>query len=474
MELGEKLLAKIRPVILCGGSGTRLWPVSREEYPKQFVPLFDGISLFAKTLNRVNDRTHYAPPLIISNIAHKFHITSILKTLGVTDAIILLEPYSRNTAAPAIIAALHEIDSEPGTLHLVMPSDHIIDDEIAFHDAITRACTLAAEDIVLFGIAPTHPATGYGYILADGNMKIAKFHEKPAVEQAQEFIEKGALWNSGIFLYAPSLLLKEAKLYDQVHLEKCKQALAEATRDPYNSHCLLLGGEAYAEMQSPAFDTLIMENTTHGAVVKCEMGWSDVGSWQAMYEVSGKDTAGNSTTDDAIIKDTTNCYIHSEGRKIAVLGMDNCMIIDTPDALLIAPLSRAEEVKTLVAAVKTKYEAVVREHHFHPRPWGTYEIVARGKNFLVKQIIVWPGRSLSEQKHTYRSEHWMIVEGTAQVMCDGKEEIISVNQPFFIPIGSRHRLRNPGKTDLRMIEIQSGDYIGEDDITRFEDMYGRV
>ena len=475
-----ELSVKIRPVILSGGSGTRLWPISRRQHPKQFASLMGKESLFAATIMRVADRNQYEAPIVVGNSEHKFFILEALDALGITDATVLLEPLGRNTAAAAIVAALYDIEQKSDALHLVMPSDHLVADTDAFHRAIATAATQATQGkLVLFGITPDYPETGYGYIMPGKAMgsgpvqKIDRFHEKPDVVKAKGLLEKGALWNSGMFLYSPALLCTEADKLAQEHYEKCRAALFQAQRDSYG-RCIILGEDAYSRMESHPFDTLIMEQTDNGTVLPCTMGWNDIGSWQALWKIADKDKAGNVLSGAVVIKDVKDSYIRSEGPAVAVLGMEDCMVIATKDAVMVAPCSRSQEIKDLLAVVESSHTEIANAHTCIPRPWGTYENITQGKNFKVKHIVVKPGRSLSLQMHHHRAEHWIVVLGTARVECDGMEKLIFPNQSIFIPQGAQHRLTNPGKVNLELIEVQSGEYLEEDDIVRFDDMYGRV
>jgi mannose-1-phosphate guanylyltransferase/mannose-6-phosphate isomerase len=466
---------KIRPIILSGGSGTRLWPVSRRRQPKQFVPLIGSDNLFSLTLKSVANRADFAPPMIIGNIEHKFFILDTLDELGVADAIVLLEPIGRNTAAAAITAAFADPESE--TLHLVMPSDHVVANQEAFHDAIGKAVIAASKyTFVLFGIKPTNPETGYGYIrtgdaIGDGVFRIASFKEKPDGPTAKELIADGALWNSGIFLYAPRTLMEEAAILAPELTAHCRLAFQSALKD---GRCITLDTTTYKAMISAPFDRVIMERTAHGTVIPCDMGWSDVGSWQSMWQLSNKDSHGNFSVGNVITKDVTGSYIRSDGPAVAVLGIDNISVIATKDAVLVAPRNRSQDIKCLLSVVESGSPTLATEHSRVNRPWGTYEGLAQGVNFQVKHIIVKPGRSLSLQKHYHRAEHWVVVAGTAKVECDEVEKILAPNESTYIPLGAVHRLSNPGKADLHLIEVQSGDYLGEDDIVRLEDNYGRI
>lgn len=470
--------AKVRPVILSGGSGTRLWPISRQQFPKQFAHLLGDMTLFEATLRRVSDRNRYAAPLIVGNREHKFFILEALAHLGITDATVLLEPMGRNTAAAAVTAAMEDAASETPLLHLVMPSDHIVTQQQAFDDAVAAAASVALDGkLVLFGITPDRPETGFGYIvpgaaLPGSNVRaIALFREKPNHAGALELMKQGALWNSGMFLYAPQTLLKEVATLAPQHATLCREALEGATT---HGQCRELAEAPYKALDNAPFDTLIMERTSDGSVIPCSMGWSDVGSWQALWEVAEKTEGENTLIGPVVAKDVSSSYIRSQGPVVAVMGMENCMVVATKDAVLVAPSSRSQEVKTLLSTVEESHAHLAVSHVKVPRPWGTYEGIAEGKNFLVKHIVVLPGRSLSLQMHHHRAEHWIVVAGTAKTECNGVEKMVYPNESIFIPRGATHRLSNPGKADLQIIEVQSGDYLGEDDIVRFEDVYGRV
>ncbi len=468
----------IRPVILSGGSGTRLWPISRQQFPKQFAHLMGDMTLFEATLKRVADRTRYTAPLIVGNIEHKFFILDELARLKITDATILLEPMGRNTAAAAIVSALYDESVGDNTLHLVMPSDHIVTDPKAFDAAVAEAAPIAATGkLVLFGISPDHPETGYGHIIPGAQIAGSKvrvidmFREKPDHAGALALMEQGALWNSGMFLYSPAALLAEAHTLAPEHVALCKESLEKAED---SRGCKELAASAYTPLKNSPFDTLIMERTQHGSVLPCSMGWSDVGSWQALWEVSEKSADQNALIGPVFAHDVKSSYIRSEGPAVAVMGMEDCMVIATKDAVLVAPSNRSQDVKKLLASVEESHAHLAMSHMKVPRPWGTYEGIAEGKNFLVKHIVVLPGRSLSLQMHHHRAEHWIVVAGTAKTECDGVEKMVYPNESIYIPRGAKHRLSNPGKADLQIIEVQSGDYLGEDDIVRFDDIYGRV
>ena len=466
---------RVRPVILSGGSGTRLWPVSRQRQPKQFMPLLGRECLFASAVRLTVEMPGFAPPLVVGSAEHKFLILDILEQMNVAFLPPLLEPEGRNTSAAALVAALAETEAD--VLHLVRPSDHIIADEAAFAEVVKNAAPEAAKGaFVLFGITPTHPETGYGYILPGGKVDahvrvISSFKEKPDEKTAEALIAKGALWNSGIFLYSPRSLISETETLAPELLAQCRAALKDAKQD---MGCVMLDAAAYSPMENQPFDRVIMERTKRGMVVPCNMGWSDVGSWHALWQLATKDDQFNICSGPVISRDVTNSYIRSDGPTVAAMGLDNVMIIATKDAVLVAPRARSQDVKTIVDDIRKDHPAMTIDHPRVMRPWGSYESIAQGQNFQVKQIIVRPGRSLSLQMHHHRAEHWVVVAGTAKTECDGVEKLVFPNESVYIPKGSKHRLSNPGKADLHLIEVQSGDYLGEDDIVRFADNYGRT
>jgi mannose-1-phosphate guanylyltransferase/mannose-6-phosphate isomerase len=467
---------KIRPIILSGGSGTRLWPVSRTKAPKQFVPLIGEENLFTATLRSIADTKMYAPPFIVGNAEHKFLIHDALDAARVTAASVVLEPVGRNTAAAAIVAALAETDSD--ILHLVRPSDHIISDAKAWNAALARAVPAAESGLItLFGIEPDYAETGYGYIAPgkassfDGVAIIASFKEKPDAKTAETLIKDGALWNSGIFLYSPQALIEEARKLAPDLLKNIQQSLEKAQSDERG---VTLDNAVYATLPSEPFDRVIMERTTQGAVVACSMGWNDVGSWEALWQTGSKNEHGNVTTGSVVTLDTENSYIRSEGPTVAVLGMQDVAVVATKDCVLVTPRARTQDVKPLVAAIQKSSPDLAQDHPRARRPWGAYETVARGSHFQVKHITVLPGRSLSLQMHHHRAEHWIVVAGTAMVECDDVQKLVFPNESVYIPKGSKHRLTNPGMVELHLIEVQSGDYLGEDDIIRFADNYGRT
>ena len=470
----------IYPVILSGGSGTRLWPMSRTLYPKQLLRLLGADSLLQQTVRRIGDRNSFARPLLIANEEHRFIIAEQLREIGAAPRALLLEPVGRNTAPAACVAALALIESEPDPLMLLMPSDHIIEDVAAFTDAVERATAAArGGSLVSFGITPERPETGYGYIRrgaafcnTEGVFKIAQFVEKPGPEQAQAYLASGEyLWNGGIFLFSARLLLDELERLRPDILAACQRALTEANRD---ADFVRLGNEAFTACSAVSIDYAVMEHTQHAAVVPVAMGWNDVGSWDALWEIGIKDPDGNSIAGNVVAEDTRNCYLRSEAGLLATIGIEDLVVVVTGDAVMLAPRNRSQEVRQLVARLvrerREEAEALPTVH----RPWGTYRSLHNGHRVQVKHIMVNPGGRLSLQLHHHRAEHWIVVHGTAKIRRGQEEMILTEDQSTYIPLGTAHRLENPGKIPLHLIEVQSGSYLGEDDIIRLEDSYGRI
>ena len=469
----------IHPVILSGGSGTRLWPMSRTLYPKQLLSLLGRDSLLQQTVRRVTDRQSFGSPLLVANEEHRFIIAEQLREISAVPRGLLLEPVGRNTAPAACIAALALTETEPDPLMLVMPSDHTIGDPAAFAGAIERAAAAArAGALVSFGIAPQRAETGYGYIRrggeldgAEGVFAVAEFVEKPGPEQAQAYLASGEhSWNSGIFLFPARVYLDELERLRPDMVAACRNALATAQRD---SDFVRLGREAFAACDSDSIDYAVMEHTRRAAVVPVSMGWSDVGSWDALWEMGAKDQHGNSMEGNVVAEETRNCYLRSEAGLVAAIGIEDLVVVATADAVMVAPRNRTQDVKKLVARlVKDRRDEADALPTVH-RPWGTFTSLHNGHRVQVKHIMVKPGGKLSLQMHHHRAEHWVVVQGTARIRRGDQEMMLSEDQSTYIPIGTAHRLENPGKIPLHLIEVQSGSYLGEDDIIRLEDSYGR-
>ena len=472
---------RISPVIMCGGSGTRLWPLSRAQFPKQFLPLVNETSMLQDTMARLPAK-HQAP-VFICNEDHRFLVAEQVKQVNCQQATILLEPQGRNTAPAVALAALNALSVNEDALLLVLAADHVINDTEKFHQAIDVATTVALQGkLVTFGIVPTHAETGYGYIkqgaeqVGDGKgngvYQVAQFVEKPNAETAQNYLECGDyLWNSGMFLFKASRYLEELEKFRPDILKSCQEAMVKVEKDldftrPDN--------EAFLQCADESIDYAVMEKTEDAVVVPLDAGWSDVGSYSALWEVCQQDAQQNVIKGDVIAHDTSNSYLHSQNKLIATLGVDNLVVIDTPDAVLIADKDKVQNVKEIVNELKAQQRPEAKLHREVYRPWGKYDSVDNGERFQVKRITVNPGAKLSVQMHHHRAEHWIVVSGTAKVTLDGETILLSENQSSYIPIGVVHALENPGKVPLEMLEVQSGSYLGEDDIVRFEDRYGRV
>lgn len=472
-------MSKIVPVILSGGSGSRLWPLSRKALPKQLLALAGERTMIQETAARAMDKD-FAAPLVIAGQEHRFLIAEQLRAAGIAHGGIILEPVGRNTAPAAAIAALRIAEDDADALILLMPSDHVVADRAAFHAAVTVAARAAdAGALVTFGIQPTGPETGYGYIKsaaplkdAPGAFAIERFVEKPDCAAAEGYLASGDYyWNSGMFLFRAGVFLDELARLQPRMLDACKDALAHAHRD---MDFIRLGEPAFVACPSDSIDYAVMEHAKNAVVVPVEMGWNDVGSWQSLWDIAERDGDGNALSGDVVTEQSRNSYLRSEGPLLAAVGVDDLVVVATKDAVLVSHRGASQDVKKIV----DKLEAAGRDSHvLHAvvhRPWGTYESLDSGPNFQVKHIMVKPDAKLSLQMHHHRAEHWIVVDGTALVTCDDRQFVLKANESTYIPLGARHRLENPGKVPLDLIEVQSGSYLGEDDIVRFEDTYGRV
>ncbi|MDP3415168.1 mannose-1-phosphate guanylyltransferase/mannose-6-phosphate isomerase [Falsiroseomonas sp.] len=468
----------IVPVILCGGTGSRLWPLSREGYPKQFWPLVSAGTMLQETAERARG-PGFAPPVVVCGEAHRFLVAEQLREAGIEQSRIVLEPEARNSAAAIAAAAVLIGEESPGVTLWIMAADAAVQDVPALRQALESAAAAAAAGrIATFGIRPTVPETGYGYIEAgaplagvDGALEIARFVEKPDAATAARFLAGGKhLWNSGMFVATAGTLLAELEAHAPDVLRAARSAVADGTRD--------LGfvrlGAGFAHAPSVSIDTAVMERTSLAAVVPCDPGWSDVGNWSSLWDIAAKDAEGNATTGPVALLGARRCFVRSEGILSAVVGLDDVVLVVTDDAVLACHRDRAQDVKKMVEQLKAAGRKEATEHRRVYRPWGAYEGVAIGTRFQVKKISVRPGRKLSLQKHYHRAEHWVVVAGTAMVERDGERILLRENESVYLPLGCVHRLENPGMIPLTLIEVQSGSYLGEDDIVRLEDNYGRA
>jgi len=468
----------IVPVLLAGGSGTRLWPLSRQLFPKQFLRLVSEHTMLQDTALRAAALPGVAPPLVICNENHRFIVAEQLRDAGIVNASIILEPEGRNTAPAAATAALFATEKYGrDALVYLMSADHAIADQPAFLAASSAAATAASGGrLTTFGIKPSRAETGYGYIksgevLAGEARQIADFVEKPDQARAQQYLDSGEyFWNAGMFLFPAGLFLDELERFEPEMLTHCTQAMIKATRD---LDFIRLDAEHFGQCRDDSIDYAVMEKTDKGALVPMDAGWDDVGTWTFMGNLPPTDNRGNHTRGDVMLDDTDDSLVHSEGRLVTAVGVKNQVIVSTKDAVLVTTRDRAQDVKSLVNQLRAAGRSEAESHPRMARPWGSYETIAMGDRFQVKRIIVKPGQKLSLQMHHHRAEHWVVVSGTARVTCDGKEFLMSEDQSTYIPLGKTHRLENPGKVPLELIEVQSGSYLGEDDIVRFEDVYGR-
>ncbi len=481
-------MKNLYPVILCGGSGTRLWPLSREQYPKQLLSLVEEHSLFQATLNRIlkaefNERDiMLMPPVVITNEVHRFLIAEQLRNLGVDNAAIILEPQAKNTAPALCLGAEYIQEQDPEGLMLVMPADHVIQNTDVFLDTIAGAVQQIEEtQLYTFGIVPDRPETGYGYIkkgtpVSDSTYRLEEFVEKPDLTTAQIYLQSGEYaWNSGMFLFSARTWLAAVEKFSPAIVETVGKAYAAKQQD---MDFIRIDEKAFSLSPSDSIDYAVMEKLKDSMqfqafVVPMDAGWSDIGSWDSLWDITEKDEAGNVLKGDVLLEDTYNSMILSENRVVAGIGLEDVIVIDTPDAVLVADKKSAQSVKKIVNKLAELDRDEIITHRKVYRPWGSYESIDNGARFQVKRIVVKPGARLSLQMHHHRAEHWIVVTGTARVTRGEDSFLLSENQSTYIPLGVTHRLENPGTIPLEIIEVQSGSYLGEDDIVRFQDEYGR-
>lgn len=465
-------MSNIVNVILSGGAGTRLWPMSRELFPKQFQPISSGLSLLQETALRFPASSH----IVVCNVNHKHIVENQLREINAPAMQLLAEPIGRSTAPAVAVAALYLETVAPDALLLVMPSDHKIDKVAAFREAVAKAAGLAEQGyLVLFGVSPSTPHTGFGYVEVGAELSIghavAGFREKPSQETAKAYLRSGRfLWNSGIFLFSVATILKEYEQHCPALLEGCRQAI-QAGRP--NGNCLELAKDVFSAVVGDSIDKLIMEKTGSAAVIPVDLGWSDLGSWSALKESAPNDANGNALIGDVVAVDTSGSYVRSDRQLVATLGINDLIVVATDDVVLVANKDSDQKLKDLVGELKLSGRPEATQSVKVHRPWGWYKVIEEGDRFRVKKIVVQPGETLSLQKHWHRSEHWIVLQGTALVTSGDKSFVLRENESTFIQAGTVHRLENPGKLPLHLIEVQSGAYIGEDDIVRYNDIYGR-
>ncbi|QIL92057.1 mannose-1-phosphate guanylyltransferase/mannose-6-phosphate isomerase [Microbulbifer sp. SH-1] len=464
------------PVILCGGTGSRLWPLSRDAYPKQFLALAGSQTMLQATALRLDGLPEVEAPILVCNESHRFAAAEQLQEVGRAAQSILLEPCARNTAPAIALAALRAVEQGQDPLLLVLPADHVVADTAAFQQSVGAAKKLAEDGLlVTFGIVPTCAETGYGYIRSGdalaGGWKVAEFVEKPDLATAEKYLASGEYnWNSGMFLFRASRYLEELAQQNPAMLDACRAALAGAARDLDFTR---VDADAFRRCPSDSVDYAVMEKTESAAVVPMQAGWSDVGSWSALWELAERDANDNLLRGDVLAEDSRGCLVHGADRLVGILGVQDLVVVDTDDALMVAHKSRVQDVKKLVQRLKQSERSEAENHRKVFRPWGYYDSIDAGPRFQVKRIVVKPGCQLSLQMHHHRAEHWIVVRGTAKVTRGDDQLLLTENESTFIPLGVVHRLENPGSIPLELIEVQSGSYLGEDDIVRLEDKYGR-
>jgi mannose-1-phosphate guanylyltransferase/mannose-6-phosphate isomerase len=467
----------MKPVVLAGGSGSRLWPKSRAALPKQFLALTSDQTMLQETLQRL-DGSSAAHPIVICNDAHRFLVAEQLRQMGGEHGGIILEPVGRNTAPAIALAALHALQTDDDPVLLVLAADHLIKDSAGFQAAVAKANELAMEgNLVTFGIVPDQAHTGYGYIKGGEaigvGMKVDEFVEKPDLATAQQYVDSGNyFWNSGMFMFKASVYLDELKKHAPEMYSICEQAIASESKD---LDFIRIDPDIFATCPDDSIDYAVMEKTALAAMVPLDAGWSDVGSWSSLWETAdNKDENGNVIVGDAILEGVNNSYINAEERLISVVGLDDVVVVETKDAVMVANKNKVQDIKNVVNKLKAEKRPEFQFHREVFRPWGSYDSIDNGKRFQVKRITVKPGEKLSVQMHHHRAEHWIVVSGTANVTIGEKTQLVTENESVYIPIGDVHALENPGKIPLELIEVQSGAYLGEDDIVRFSDRYGRT
>ncbi len=468
----------IIPVILSGGSGTRLWPLSRAMRPKQLLRLVSNSTMIQDTVFRLNGVTQLFEPIIVCNEAHRFTIAEQMREIEINPSAIILEPFGKNTAPAVAISALQSQKDGNDPVLLVLPADHVIRNQEAFHLAIAKGYQAAMDNkLVTFGIIPNAPETGYGYIKAgkmsaiENAFNVDQFIEKPDIDTAQQYLSEGGYyWNSGMFMFKASAYLKELNIHDTEIFNCSKAALMKATVD---MDFIRLDSDSFEKCPADSIDYAVMEKTQSATVIPVDIDWNDIGSWSALWEVGDADNNGNVTQGDVVLEDTCNSYIHADSRLVTTVGLTDHVVIETADAVLVAHRDKAQNVKDIVEQLKKANRDEATIHHKAYRPWGAYECIDQDSRFQVKRITVNVGASLSLQMHHHRSEHWVVVQGTARVTCGDKVFLMSENESTYIPLGTKHRLENSGKIPLELIEVQTGSYLGEDDIIRFDDVYGR-
>lgn len=466
------------PIIMAGGSGSRLWPMSRTLNPKQFLRLTDHANSFLQTTIKRLEGLNCQEPRLICNEQHRFLAAEQLRTLGLDKPRILLEPIGKNTAPAIALAAIQAYEENANSILLVLAADHLIRDEKAFHDSVRVSLPLAESGkLVTFGIVPTHPETGYGYIergsaIGCGGFTVSRFIEKPNLIAAQEYLMTGDyFWNSGMFIFRAQRYLEELERFRPEILQTCRVALANGTRD---LHFTRVDESAFRSCPEDSIDYAVMESTKDAVMVPLDAGWSDIGSWSALWDVSEKDDQGNVFKGDVLDHGSSNTYVHADSRLVTTVGVQDLVVVETKDAVLVAHKDHVQDVKKIVEKLKDQSRGEYVNHREVYRPWGMYDSVDNGHRYQVKRITVQPGAKLSVQMHHHRAEHWIVVSGTAKVTNGDKTYLVSENQSTYIPVGQIHALENPGVIPLELIEVQSGSYLGEDDIVRFEDKYGRA